>query len=191
MIAKGLDFPNVTLVGVVNADIALHFPDFRAAERTFQLVTQVAGRTGRGRRGGRVLVQTFSPDHPAIAAAARHDYTRFAENELPIRREFSYPPFASMIRTIIRGPCEETAERFADALATRLRDTVSGRAPLVRILGPAPAPIAKVRGKFRFHVLLVGRGEPPLQDLVVAATDGLKAPEDVLWIADVDPLDML
>src|SRR5205814_10539045 len=88
MIAKGLDFPNVTLVGVINADTALHLPDFRAAERTFQLVTQVAGRTGRGEKGGRVLVQTFSPEHPAILAAMKHDYEAFARYELPIREEF-------------------------------------------------------------------------------------------------------
>ena len=103
MIAKGLDFPNVTLVGVINADTALHLPDFRAAERTFQLVTQVAGRTGRGPKGGRVLVQTFSPDHPAIQAAVRHDYAAFAAGELPIRQMLRYPPFASMIRLVVRG----------------------------------------------------------------------------------------
>src|SRR5690606_29281615 len=90
MIAKGLDFPNVTLVGVVNADTALHLPDFRAAERTFQLVTQVAGRTGRGERGGRVLVQTFSPEHPAIAAAVHHDFGMFAAQELPLREAHDY-----------------------------------------------------------------------------------------------------
>ena len=95
MIAKGLDFPNVTLVGVINADTALHLPDFRAAERTFHLVTQVAGRTGRGPKGGRVLVQTFSPDHPAILAAVRHDYAAFAAGELPMRQMLRYPPFAS------------------------------------------------------------------------------------------------
>ena len=101
MIAKGLDFPNVTLVGVINADTALHFPDFRAAERTFQLVTQVAGRTGRGDKGGRVLVQTFSPEHPAIQAATRHDYHAFADTELPIRQQFAYPPFGRMILSLI------------------------------------------------------------------------------------------
>ncbi len=103
MIAKGLDFPNVTLVGVIQADTALHLPDFRAAERTFQLVTQVAGRTGRGEKGGRVLVQTFSPDHPAIRAAVRHDYAAFAAQELPLREMLHYPPFAAMIRLVIRG----------------------------------------------------------------------------------------
>ncbi len=100
MIAKGLDFPNVTLVGVINADTALHLPDFRAAERTFHLVTQVAGRTGRGEKGGRVLVQTFNPDHPAILAAVRHDYAAFAAGELPMRRMLKYPPFSSMIRLV-------------------------------------------------------------------------------------------
>jgi superfamily II DNA/RNA helicase len=118
MIAKGLDFPNVTLVGVINADTALHFPDFRAAERTFQLVTQVAGRTGRGDRGGRVLVQTFSPEHPAIQAAIRHDYDTFAAQELPVRQQFQYPPAATMVRIIVRGPVETEAEEFADTLTS-------------------------------------------------------------------------
>ena len=108
MIAKGLDFPNVTLVGVVNADTALHLPDFRAAERTFQLVAQVAGRTGRGDRLGRVLVQTYSPDHPAIRSAAKHDYEGFAQNELPEREKYGVPPYGRFVRLIARGP-EETA----------------------------------------------------------------------------------
>jgi primosomal protein N' (replication factor Y) (superfamily II helicase) len=115
MIAKGLDFPNVTLVGVINADTALHFPDFRAAERTFQLVTQVAGRTGRGDKGGRVLVQTFSPEHPAIIAALRHDYLGFAQHELPSREEYGYPPYVSLARLIFRGTSETQTEHFAAA----------------------------------------------------------------------------
>ncbi len=113
MIAKGLDFPNVTLVGVINADTALHLPDFRAAERTFQLVTQVAGRTGRGESGGRVLVQTFSPDHPAIRAAVRHDYAMFARQELPIREALLYPPYSEMARIIVRGPESAPTQEFA------------------------------------------------------------------------------
>ena len=102
MIAKGLDFPNVTLVGVVSADTALHLPDFRAAERTFQLVAQVAGRTGRGDKPGRVIVQTFSPEHPAIRLAALHDFVGFAEYELPIRKDFGVPPFGRLVRVIAR-----------------------------------------------------------------------------------------
>ncbi len=124
MIAKGLDFPNVTLVGVINADTALHIPDFRASERTFQLVTQVAGRTGRGDKGGRVLVQTFNPDHAAILAAVRHDYETFAAGELPPRREHGYPPFASLIRLVVRGPAERTAGGFAEELALRVRQVL-------------------------------------------------------------------
>ena len=104
MIAKGLDFPDVTLVGVVNADTALHLPDFRAAERTFQLLVQVAGRTGRGAQGGRVLVQTFSPDHPAILAAVRHDYRRSPTASCRSASVLRYPPYSSMVRIIARGP---------------------------------------------------------------------------------------
>jgi primosomal protein N' (replication factor Y) len=191
MIAKGLDFPNVTLVGVINADTALHFPDFRAAERTFQLVTQVAGRTGRGARGGRVLVQTFSPEHPAIVAAQRHDYARFAQQELPVRREFGYPPLAAMIRIVVRGPVEATVEQFAEHVGALLRAAAAARRFEPRILGPVAAPLPKLRGHFRFHVLLYHTDQPALADLVRTATDGLKAPEKVLWIVDVDPLDML
>ena len=124
MIAKGLDFPDVTLVGVINADTALHLPDFRAAERTFQLVTQVAGRTGRGPKGGRVLVQTFTPDHPAIAAAVRHDYASFVAAELPVRQMLRYPPFASMIRVVVRGPRQQTAKAVAELLGNRLREAL-------------------------------------------------------------------
>ena len=191
MIAKGLDFPNVTLVGVINADLALHFPDFRAAERTFQLVTQVAGRTGRGERGGRVLVQTYSPQHLAIEAASRHDYALFADGELPVRRQYGYPPYARMIRLIARGPDQGLTEQFMDALASRLRSEMAARGAAPRMLGPAPAPIAKLRGRFRFHLLLVGAEDRRVGEAVRAATEGLKVPEGVEWISDVDPLDML
>ncbi len=122
MIAKGLDFPNVTLVGVINADTALHLPDFRAAERTFQLVTQVAGRTGRGPKGGRVLVQTLSPDAPAIVAAVRHDLPAFAKQELPHREMLGYPPFASMIRLVIRGASQRSTQTLADEIVRRLHE---------------------------------------------------------------------
>ena len=138
MIAKGLDFPEVTLVGVVTADTALHFPDFRASERTFQLVAQVAGRTGRGEKGGRVLVQTFNPDHPAIQAAVRHDYFAFAAGELPVRKMFSYPPFTSMIRLVLRGPAEKAVAEFAGQLAERLSAAVLKHEVQARVLGPAP-----------------------------------------------------
>jgi primosomal protein N' (replication factor Y) len=191
MIAKGLDFPNVTLVGVINADTALHFPDFRAAERTFQLVTQVAGRTGRGTLGGRVLVQTFSPDHPAIVAAQRHDYAMFAGQELPVRREFGYPPVAAMIRIVVRGPAETVVQQFAEQITARLREAAAIHHVDPRILGPVAAPLPKLRGNFRYHMLLYHADQPALLTVARTATEGLKGPEDVLWIVDVDPLDML
>ncbi len=191
MIAKGLDFPNVTLVGVINADTALHLPDFRAAERTFHLVTQVAGRTGRGEKGGRVLVQTFNPESAAIRAAVRHDYAAFAAGELPMRKMFGYPPFAQMVRLVVRGPSEPVAAEFAATLAARIRAALGAAVPPARVLGPAPAPFAKLRGRYRFQIQLQGPDGGPLREAVVAATSGLQPPEDVQWIADVDPVEML
>lgn len=191
MIAKGLDFPDVTLVGVINADTALHLPDFRAAERTFQLLVQVAGRTGRGPKGGRVLVQTFSPDHAAIRAAVRHDYHTFAAEELPNRQALMYPPFASMSRLVIRGPKETVAREFAGHLAERLTAALAREENPARVLGPAPAPIAKLRGLHRFQIQLQGQRPEPIHAALRQATAGLEAPEGVQWIVDVDPLDML
>jgi len=210
MIAKGLDFPNVTLVGVINADTALHFPDFRAAERTFHLVTQVAGRTGRGPKGGRVLVQTSNPEHPAIQAATRHDYRAFAAAELPMRQMLRYPPFASMIRLVIRGPVEKAAADFAAEVADRLRAALAAPEQMgtgtsaepvpiasqppgadARVLGPAPAPFARLRGKYRFHIQLQGPDDDLLRAAVRKAAVEVQTPEQVQWIVDVDPVDML
>lgn len=190
MIAKGLDFPNVTLVGVINADTALHLPDFRAAERTFQLVTQVAGRTGRGEKGGHVLVQSFNPEHPAIQAAARHDYAAFVTGELPARQRYGYPPFTSVLRLIVRGDSEELANEFSKLVTGEIRQVAERTSTAVRILGPAPAPIAKLRGKYRFHVLLVGDEPHQLRQIVRDATGHLKPMEEVQWVVDVDPLDL-
>lgn len=191
MIAKGLDFPNVTLVGVINADTALHFPDFRAAERTFQLVTQVAGRTGRGEKGGRVLVQTFSPEHAAIQAAMHHDYGEFARLEMQEREEFGYPPVKALIRLVVRGPREEATEQFADHVGDRLESAIEQADGAIRLLGPAPAPIAKLEGRFRFHLLLLSTDRQAMRAAVLRATGGLKPPDDVQWIVDVDPVSML
>jgi primosomal protein N' (replication factor Y) len=191
MIAKGLDFPNVTLVGVINADTALHLPDFRAAERTFQLVTQVAGRTGRGDRGGRVLVQTYNPEHPAVAAASRHDYGMFAAEELPIRQMLSYPPFSSMIRLVVRGPVEEVASQFAGHLGQRLTAALESLQAQARVLGPAPAPFSKLRGLYRFQIQLQSAEGDKLRQATRLVTADLKPPDDVQWIVDVDPVDML
>jgi primosomal protein N' (replication factor Y) len=190
MIAKGLDFPNVTVVGVINADTALHLPDFRAAERTFQLVTQVAGRTGRGMKGGRVFVQTYNPEHPAIQAAERHDYHRFAAQELPIRQQFHYPPFGRMLRIIVRGPIESQVEQVAEALAARL-ETLEGKVADYRVLGPAAAPMAKLRGNFRYHMIVQAADLDPIRTLLLAAQNEVPLPEEVQWQADIDPQEML
>ncbi|TWU42320.1 replication restart helicase PriA [Novipirellula artificiosorum] len=193
MIAKGLDFPNVLLVGVINADSALHFPDFRAAERTFQLVTQVAGRTGRGDRGGRVVVQTFSPEHPAIQAASRHDYLQFANDEMVNRRKFNYPPLGSVARIIIRGIVEEVTEAVAEQLLSRLEAARLALGVEVRLLGPAPPPISKLRGKYRFHILLQATEAAILGNTIRRATDSFTIPDkdDVQYVVDIDPMDML
>ena len=188
MIAKGLDFPNVTLVGVINADTALHLPDFRASERTFHLITQVAGRTGRGDKGGRVIVQTFQPDHPAIRAAARHDYHGFVEQEIILRQTLGYPPFCSMFRFVVRGTEEQRTLDFARSFAERLRrETATDD----RLLGPAPAPFAKLRGFFRFHLQWHTRHPDVARQMIDRTMRDMKLPDDIQWIVDVDPLDML
>lgn len=197
MIAKGLDFPNVTLVGVINADTALHLPDFRAAERTFHLITQVAGRTGRSERGGRVIVQTFSPDHPAILAAARHDYENFVGQELPVRKLLGYPPYTRMVRIVVRGEDETRTSEFAKLFAESLRkenETLSHtHAPgsSFKMLGPAPAPFAKLRGLYRFHIHLHALDGDLLRETVRTVSLRLKTPKEIQWIIDVDPIDML
>jgi primosomal protein N' (replication factor Y) len=191
MIAKGLDFPRVTLVGVINADIALHLPDFRAAERTFQLVTQVAGRTGRGEQGGRVLVQTFSPDHPAIRAAVRHDYAMFARQELPIREALLYPPYSEMVRVIVKGPKSMPAQEFCVELAERLKGLLQPLKLTWRMLGPAPTPIAKLRGMYRFHLLIQSSDGEQLRSVLRAAMDTMPRTGHIQWTADVDPLEMM
>jgi primosomal protein N' (replication factor Y) len=169
----------------------LHLPDFRAAERTFQLVTQVAGRTGRGEKGGHVLVQTFNPEHPAIQAAIRHDYAAFAAGELPIREMLRYPPFSSMIRLVIRGPSEPIAREFANFLARLVNESLQAEGASARVLGPAPAPFARLRGMYRFQIQLQGLEGDKLRAAVRQAAAESKAPDGVQWIADVDPLDMM
>ncbi len=190
MIAKGLDFPNVTLVGVINADSALHMPDFRAAERTFGLVTQVAGRSGRSARGGRVLVQTFSPDHPAIVAAAQHDFRAFAEYELPLRASAGFPPFGRLIRVVVKGDTPISAHDTCQGIAERIKKTLATSEITARILGPAKAPVERLRGKWRYHLLIVGRHDQSLQSVIRIATADLKCPEDVQWMVDVDAQDL-
>jgi len=188
MIAKGLDFPNVTLVGVVNADTALHMPDFRAAERTFQLVAQVAGRTGRGDRPGRVLVQTFSPNHYAIECASRHDYEGFVACELPYRRQGGMPPFGRLVRLIARGPEEPQVRDFMEEVQARLREAAPAE---VTLHGPSPAPISKIRNLYRYHLRLRSHSPRPLQLLWQSVAARLTPPGEVELAIDVDPVNLL
>ena len=188
MIAKGLDFPAVTLVGVINADTALHLPDFRAAERTFQLVAQVAGRTGRGERPGRVLVQTFCPDHHAIICAQHHDYLGFVAAELPTRQAAGVPPFGRLVRLIARGPDESAVAAFIQQAAHAL---AAAAPPTVRQFGPAPAPVLKIRNLFRFHLQLRAPAARPLQELLRTVLPTLDPPKGVELAVDVDPISLL
>jgi len=145
MIAKGLDVPDVTLVGVVSADTAFHVPDFRSAERTFQLITQVAGRTGRGSKGGRVVVQTFYPKHDAVRMAATYDYEAFVRKELEQRRELGYPPFVSLVRVLVHGWWnEKRVLEAATQMGEKLRATFDESK--LRVLGPAEPPLYKLKG---------------------------------------------
>jgi primosomal protein N' (replication factor Y) len=197
MIAKGLDFPNVTLVGVVNADVGLHFPDFRAAERTFQLLSQVAGRTGRGPLGGRVLIQTFTPEHPCIALAATHNYTGFAATEMVHRRAHNYPPYERLVRLIIRSKEQqagaEFAERMAGAFHTVLQGLGSAAAPAaaIRLLGPAEAPVFRLKGYYRYHCQMQSVSAAALHEVLRAVLSTLRPPTGVEFTVDVDPLNML
>jgi primosomal protein N' (replication factor Y) len=192
MIAKGLDFPNVTLVGVINADLGLHRADFRAPERTFQLLAQVAGRTGRGAQGGRVLVQTFTPEHYSVACAARHDYEDFAAQELQHRREHQYPPYKRLARLIIRGKKEDAASQFADRLAGAFRVALEKQTSVegVRLLGPAEAPIFRLKGYYRFHFQVQSASSAILHDVLRRAVPVVRPPRGVELTIDIDPQDM-
>jgi primosomal protein N' (replication factor Y) len=155
MIAKGLDFPNVTLVGVINADVGINLPDFRASERTFQLLTQVAGRAGRGTRGGEVIVQTALPGHYVIECAQQHDFLGFAEKELAARATPRYPPFCRLINVIVSGVEEEPTQSAAAAATVWLQRLFTAqKIDEVELVGPAPCPIDRIRGRWRWHLLL-------------------------------------
>jgi len=187
MLVKGLDFPNVTLVGVINADTSINMPDFRASERTFQFIAQVAGRAGRGPKGGRVLVQTFSPDHPCIRDAARHDYEAFARRELEERRRHGYPPFTRLARLLFEGRNAGLTQARCTATVAAIR--AAGRGKGVSVLGPAPAPIPRIKDRARWHALV----KAPDAGSLHAALAGLdrRRAEGVELTVDVDPVSLL
>jgi primosomal protein N' (replication factor Y) len=187
MIAKGLDFPNVTLVGVLNADLALNLPDFRAAERTFQLLVQVAGRAGRGDILGEVLIQTFTPHSPAIQFARHNDYEGYASQELDFRRQFDYPPFAHVLLITSRGKHQAQAEFALQTVARRLKEGL----PEGVIMGePCPAPLAKAHGQYRFQLLMRAKAIRSLSRHVQGVVKSLGLPADVTVTWDVDPMNL-
>jgi len=188
MVAKGHDFPGVTLVGVVAADASLNFPDFRSAERTFQLLTQVAGRAGRGERPGSVFVQAYETEHYAVRAAADHDFEAFVHQELQTRRELNYPPFAHLALLRTEGRDEPATERAANDLAARLRERARAESARVSVLGPAPAPLSRLRGMYRFQILLKANSRTDVRSVVAAAG---RPGRDVRQILDIDPYNML
>jgi primosomal protein N' (replication factor Y) len=164
ILAKGHDFPNVTLVGVISVDVGLALPDFRAAEKTFQLITQVAGRAGRGERPGRVLIQTYHPEHYALRHACAQDYEAFYEEEMRHRKNHSYPPFVALATLLIRGP--NLSKVRDDSLELKRELDRLNRDRMVRILGPAPAPLARLKREHRFQILLKSRSRKQLRILV-------------------------
>ncbi len=188
MIAKGLHFPNVTCVGVVHADLALQLPDFRASERVFQLLMQVAGRCGRGDVAGEVYVQTKTPFHPAIQFARHHDYDGFAEAELEFRRTLGYPPFARAILCEWTGHDEAKTQFVAEGMTRRLLESVQG---LAEGVGPSPAPIFKVRDRYRFQLFLRAKKILPVVRALRPLVMDARLPSGVVFTIDVDPLSML
>jgi primosomal protein N' (replication factor Y) len=192
MVSKGLNFPGVALVGVLAADIGLHFPDFRAAERTFQLLSQVAGRAGRADSDGEVVIQSYFPDEPAIRAAQGHDYNGFYKNETGERQALGYPPFGKLVRIVLFGVNEERVKALCDDLATRLR--AQAKRPSgggVSVLGPAPAVWARLRNEFRYCLLLKAVSAKALGEVVCNVRTTVKVPRDMRLIIDVDPVNML
>jgi primosomal protein N' (replication factor Y) (superfamily II helicase) len=188
MIGKGLDFPNVTLVGLVDADLSMHVPDFRANERTFQLIVQVAGRAGRGDRAGEVVVQTFTPKTDAIQFAKRADFNGFADAELHMRHRFQYPPYRHLIHHLFRGPNPEKIRFFAEHWAKQVEKTLGDT---VELRGPTPAPIEKVKDEYRYQIWYFCAAATKIVPALVKLQAEVKWPDDVTQVLDVDPMSLM
>jgi primosomal protein N' (replication factor Y) (superfamily II helicase) len=189
MIAKGLHFPNVTLVGIIYADMALHMPDFRAGERTFQLLVQVAGRAGRGDVEGEVVVQSFTPFHSAVQYARQHDFISFYEQEIEFREQLGYPPVSRLICITARSRSETKASFYAQALTRELQKRVPDKLGIVA--GPTPAPLSKVQNQYRFQVMLRTQHIMQVVEILSQLMSSLKPPQDVSTAIDVDPVSLL
>jgi primosomal protein N' (replication factor Y) len=188
MIAKGLHFPNVTLVGVIYADLSLHVPDFRASERTFQLLAQVAGRAGRGDVAGEVIVQTYTPHHTAIQAARNLDYEGLCAEEIEFRKELMYPPAAHLICITLKGKSEPEVKYCTELIATKLDKAIGDTA---RISDACPAPLAKAKGFYRYQIILRGRSVSKMANPIKQIFATTKLPKTVTAAIDVDALDLM
>jgi primosomal protein N' (replication factor Y) (superfamily II helicase) len=190
MIAKGLHFPNVTLVGIIYADLGLHVPDFRAGERTFQLLTQVAGRAGRGDVEGEVFVQAFTPFHPAIQYARRHDFNGFYEQEIEFRQQLKYPPVGRIALLLLKGRNEEKVKLSAEHVKKEIEKRAGGVGDLI-IAGPAPAPLARAETNYRYQILLRTRHITKISPVLAELAGALNLPEGVNMIIDIDPVNLM
>lgn len=191
MVAKGLNFPKVTLVGVVSADTALHLPDFRAGERAFQLLTQVAGRSGRGERAGEVVIQTFNPEHEAVRAACAQDYLLFYEREIAHRAELRYPPFSRLANVLVVHPDPLVAEQTCRSAAQRLNEVIRSEGVYAEVLGPVQAPIARLRGMWRWHALVKCYQPEVLPELIQSALKRGSSPSGGALHIDIDPYSLM
>jgi primosomal protein N' (replication factor Y) len=192
MISKGLDFPEVTLVGIVMADISLNVPDFRAAERTFQLLTQVAGRSGRGDKAGEVIIQTYNPEHYAIQAASRQDFPGFVAEEMEHRKKLYYPPFYRLARIVFQCPdldvLRQEVRNMEEAKQSLLK---SFKVPELLLLGPSPAPFSKISNYFRYHLIFKGVNTQTIGKALTLFHELYKCPNAVSYYADVDPVSLM
>jgi primosomal protein N' (replication factor Y) len=188
MVAKGLDFPGVNLVGIINADVGLQLPDFRAAERTFSLLVQVAGRAGRALPDGRVLIQTFRPGSPAVRLAQQGKLEEFYAEELEVRRQLGFPPFSRLIRVLLRGKVRQTTLGAIQELTTQLTAALTGAA---QVMGPAECPLARISGNYRYHTLVRCLAFPEAHARVGRVLEGWRAPGGVYVEIDVDPQALL
>lgn len=187
MIGKGLDFPNVTLVGLIDADISMHIPDFRANERTFQLLVQVAGRAGRGDRAGEVVVQTFTPEAEPIQFSRHADFAGFAASELAIRKAYSYPPYRHLIHHLFRGPNPEKLKFFAEQWARLVEKTLGDR---VELKGPSASPIEKIKDEYRWQLWYFTNGVTKVVPELARLRGEFAWPDDITQVIDVDPVNL-
>ena len=188
MVVKGFDFPSVTLVGIISADTSLNFPDFRSAERTFQLVTQAAGRSGRGDKKGLVIIQTYNADHYSIQASLTQNYLNFYSNEITKRKEVEFPPFSNLVNIVVKGKDEKKVVEKIQEIDGILKSKKSGD---IEIFGPSPAPLSKLESKYRWHIVLKGKDINKISELLKSCTAKFNVSGNVHIAVDVDPVNMM